>query len=339
MNWYYIDGPHRVGPLSEGAWTELVLTGKITSETLVWHEGLANWTAFCKLPQASPVLLPEGGAPEEVPTAAIEEGGETPEAWADRVSKRDYPVNLRLCLQRAVVLLQQHFWMVVGSTFLIIAISIAGSCIKGLDLLVPLALQGVFAAGLYNVYLRLMRDEPVMTTDLFAGFAADFFRHLTLQTFVSCLASIVCFAPFYTMLWRSGISLQNIEARLISDPNGVMRVVLAALVCSIPAVFFAFIWTFSLPLIIDKRLSFWRAMELSRKKVLQHPWKVGVFLVGAGIAGSGGLLFSMPLLFITGNPLVAMSGLIFTLPIYIGATLYLYEAMFGEPPVEEGDAP
>ena len=46
MNWYYIDGPRRVGPHNETAWAELVRTGIIQPETLVWHEGMEKWTPY-----------------------------------------------------------------------------------------------------------------------------------------------------------------------------------------------------------------------------------------------------------------------------------------------------
>ena len=75
---------------------------------------------------------------------------------------------------------------------------------------------------------------------------------------------------------------------------------------------------FALPLIIDKRLPFWAAMNLSRRKVMQHPWKVGLLTVVAGMVG--------------------IVGLIFTIPVYIAATLYLYEDIFSEPEPAAGES-
>ena len=43
VNWYYVLGSDRVGPVSEDALTVLFSQGKISSETYVWKKGFANW--------------------------------------------------------------------------------------------------------------------------------------------------------------------------------------------------------------------------------------------------------------------------------------------------------
>ncbi len=43
MEWYYAVGEDRKGPVSEEEFQRLVQQGVITSQTLVWHEGMANW--------------------------------------------------------------------------------------------------------------------------------------------------------------------------------------------------------------------------------------------------------------------------------------------------------
>ena len=43
MDWYYVDGGERRGPLSEPEFNELIRGGRVTAETQVWREGWANW--------------------------------------------------------------------------------------------------------------------------------------------------------------------------------------------------------------------------------------------------------------------------------------------------------
>ena len=43
MDWYYAAGADRKGPVSEEEFQRLVQQGVVTSQTLVWHEGMANW--------------------------------------------------------------------------------------------------------------------------------------------------------------------------------------------------------------------------------------------------------------------------------------------------------
>jgi len=40
MNWYYASGGQQLGPVDEAKLQELLHTGVINAETLVWREGL-----------------------------------------------------------------------------------------------------------------------------------------------------------------------------------------------------------------------------------------------------------------------------------------------------------
>jgi GYF domain 2 len=43
MNWFYAIGDQQFGPVSDAQLDELVASGKINRDTLVWREGLAEW--------------------------------------------------------------------------------------------------------------------------------------------------------------------------------------------------------------------------------------------------------------------------------------------------------
>jgi Zn-dependent protease with chaperone function len=43
MDWFYRDGDRQIGPLSEGAFRELMAASVITSETPVWRSGWSDW--------------------------------------------------------------------------------------------------------------------------------------------------------------------------------------------------------------------------------------------------------------------------------------------------------
>lgn len=60
MKWFYIDtsitdGDRRQGPFSIDEIRNFVQEGKITDETLVWHNGETNWKAWKDYPEASEV--------------------------------------------------------------------------------------------------------------------------------------------------------------------------------------------------------------------------------------------------------------------------------------------
>ena len=75
-------------------------------------------------------------------------------------------------------------------------------------------------------------------------------------------------------------------------------------------------WLFTLTLIVDKRLDFWPAMQLSRRMVAKHWWKV-----------FGLVLLSLLLSFL--GLLALVVGLFVATPIGWLAATYAYEDMFG----------
>ncbi len=45
MQWYYVKDGERQGPVSEADLRQLLQTGEIKNDTLIWHEGMADWEA------------------------------------------------------------------------------------------------------------------------------------------------------------------------------------------------------------------------------------------------------------------------------------------------------
>jgi hypothetical protein len=43
MNWYYVENGQQVGPVTKEQLEQLLQTGRITIETLVWQQGMDNW--------------------------------------------------------------------------------------------------------------------------------------------------------------------------------------------------------------------------------------------------------------------------------------------------------
>ncbi len=66
MNWYYARGDERMGPVDDAAMDQLVRSGAVTAETLVWKEGMADWQPLGSVAQVgSPAP-----APSPTPVAA-----------------------------------------------------------------------------------------------------------------------------------------------------------------------------------------------------------------------------------------------------------------------------
>jgi membrane-anchored glycerophosphoryl diester phosphodiesterase (GDPDase) len=77
-------------------------------------------------------------------------------------------------------------------------------------------------------------------------------------------------------------------------------------------------WIFTLPLIMDKQMDFWPAMQTSWKMVNKHWWQVFGLIVLMGLLNIAGLL-------------ACCVGIFFTIPIGLGAWMYAYETIFSRP--------
>lgn len=54
MSWFYAKGSEKIGPIEEGAFADLVKSGQVTSETLVWKEGQKDWKPYRTFFQTDP---------------------------------------------------------------------------------------------------------------------------------------------------------------------------------------------------------------------------------------------------------------------------------------------
>src|ERR1044071_2176076 len=80
MEWYYVEAGKQAGPVSEADFEQLIASGRIPPDALVWREGMPNWqplrqgrpaAAFPSLPPAAPNV---GSAP---PVAGAAPAGAT----------------------------------------------------------------------------------------------------------------------------------------------------------------------------------------------------------------------------------------------------------------------
>lgn len=144
---------------------------------------------------------------------------------------------------------------------------------------VPL-LIGPAYAGMFWFFLKRIRREEAKFEDLFAPFSIAFVQCLLAGLVISVLASV-----------------------------GFM-------LCIIPGLVLMALWTFTWPLLMDQRLDFWPAMEVSRKVLWPNIWgMLGLWLVGM-------------LLLIVGV-LCCYVGVFVAFPLIIAAEAYAYEDFFG----------
>ena len=220
------------------------------------------------------------------------------EALGREVLARDYVLDLGSCLRRGWTLVRSDFWPLVGLTALVLALlavagsaggvvwtnspgdgSRSGTTSSGASVL-ALLLFGPLMGGLSLYFLKRIRGEPANVETAFSGFRHRFL-HLFLAGFVMSLLTFLGFVCFV-----------------------------------LPGIYLAVAWCFTLPLVIDKRLDFWPAMELSRKVVRRHWWKFFCFWLIVLLMNVLGVAFLIVGTFVTAT--LAMA-----------AAAYAYEDIFG----------
>ncbi|MDP2136975.1 MAG: DUF4339 domain-containing protein, partial [Candidatus Didemnitutus sp.] len=178
------------------------------------------------------------------PRAPSQSGNGTtvdPKVYADRLFARQSRFDFGAALTSSWELLLANFWPLVGVTFVLSLVIAAAACIP----IVGMLINGIFIGGLQYYYLRRLRGKTAEISDCFIGFQV-----LTPALIIASLLVTVFTAVGLFFLIVPGIYL-----------------------------LIAYLFTFLL--IIDHRLEFWSAMEVSRRVITRNWfWMLLLMIVG-----------------------------------------------------------
>jgi hypothetical protein len=288
------------GPVSAEQLGQWVTEGRLNDQTQARAEGETEWKPLSAFPEFADLLRTTPAPPPSFPSGGS--GGAPP----DVVLGRDYSLDIGYCISRSWDLVKKNFWPVVGISLLIMIITFVINQVIGLPssaaarsmvfqrhvtpagicLILGTSLLGtpiytLLMGGLFKYYLKLIRGEGATIADAFSGFG-----------------------PAVGQLLLLGLV------------NGFLTT-LAFLLCILPGIYVSVSWIFALPLVIDRNLPFWDAMELSRKVVSKHWFTVFAFFLVAALLGASGVI-------------VCCVGIFVTIPIGSVAIMYAYEDIFGK---------
>lgn len=289
------------GPITAEQLRQWYKEGRINAQTSILAEGASQWTTLAALPEFADLFGTT--IAEALPGSLASMGAMAP---AETILARDYSLDIGECISRSWTLVKANFWPVVGVSLLIYIIigtinQILGVFTRpamndmmlnrhvspsGILIILGISLLGgpvsaVFSAGLFRYYLKLIRGQDATVADAFSGFSK--FGQLALLGIVMTL-----------LIWV-----------------GIM-------LCFLPGIYLSVAWYFSIPLVIDREMSFWDAMEFSRKVVSKHWFIVFAFFLVVGLLACAGLI-------------ACCVGIFVTAPIASVAMMYAYEDMFVRP--------
>ncbi len=303
------------GPVSTEQLAQWIRERRVNGETRVQGEDGA-WRLLREVPELVVLLQPAVVAPPLI--SAPTEANSIPSDFDG-----DYDLDIVDCLTSAWRLFQQQFSTLFGPTMMYLLIlfglSIFGALpyIGVLFSLCSFVIGAPLMAGLYVVYLRVIRGETPPLGSLFDGFRR-MFGHLFLGQWVQViLVSLPLLAGLIVLFFSLGLTvIMGLAKGSASWPAfAVLAPGLGLILLGLPVtVFLTVNWMFSLPLILDQRVGFWTAMKRSWRQVRRHWWSCLALSVVIAILNFFGML-------------CCLVGLLVTVPISILATMYAYETV------------
>jgi hypothetical protein len=217
------------GPVSADQVKGWVAAGRANGQTKARADGSADWRPLADYPEftnlfaaAPPPAVPPLCNP---PPAVGTTGPVDPAAYAADLIARAPKLDIGMAIGQGWEFYKANFWGLVGATFIVVAIQVVAGLVPVVGALANLLFGGVFLGGLYYFFLKRLRGESADVSDVFAGFSLAFVP-LMLGGLVSTLLSCL----------------------------GLLLLIL-------PGIYLLVAWSFTAPLIIDKKLDFWTAME------------------------------------------------------------------------------
>jgi len=214
------------------------------------------------------------------------------------------------CLKNGWELVKDQYWLFVGMTF--VGVLIGGAVPLGI-------LLGPMMCGLYLTFFKKRRGESIEFGTLFKGF--DFFGPSLIATLLHVVPILVIVIPAYFLFYISMV-VSMVAQGNSGDPNpaaafGIMGAfILFWLVVVIVIIFISIGFTFSYPLIVDRKLQGMAAVKLSFRGAMANFWR----LLGLSILSS--------LLSICGV-LLCYVGMFLVFPIVYAAIAAAYEQVYG----------
>jgi hypothetical protein len=201
---------------------------------------------------------------------------DTAETLAATYLQRRASIDISNALSRGWALVRDHMAVLVGATVLGWLITVGLAAVPILGWIVGF----VLVAGLDLMFLRRIRGEDVQIGDVFAGFNIALLD-LTMAGLVKWLLTTI----------------------------GLVLYIL-------PGIYLAVGYVFALPLVIDKKMDFWTAMEVSRRVVHEQWWSTFALVIVLGLVALSGFL-------------LCGIGAAITITVASAALMYVYEDLFG----------
>lgn len=299
QGWFYEQGGNQQGPVSASAIQGMISSGTIPRNTLVWREGLADWTHFDKS---------ELCGNQNFPTVAPPAG---PRAYTPRPARLKSNFNFSVFNSLSVgwKVMVENFWPFVG--FYVLASLIYG---VASNLVIPMFIGFFPIMGGYMYYTLLrLRGHPGDVENIFDGFKRRL-GSTAMLSFLMILPLLLAMIP----LFGSVIYLSQNPEFVENSPVAFGAILTGGILFTIfVTIVMTTVTGLATLLCLDCDIGWSQAFGLGLKAFTKHAFKFFGFAIIVTILSYGGLILLFVGTFVAG----AWS---------IGAFSHIYEEAFGD---------
>jgi uncharacterized membrane protein len=313
------------GPVTDADVRQWITEGRLNAHTRAKGESDAEFRPLAQFPEFAGALGLGTPPPFSTP----------PPIPRNEFAPHDYELDIGGCISRGWNLLTNQFGTLFVGVLLYFLIEMAIGVFSNIPIigiaisLGNFVISGPLMAGVFYLFIRANREEPVQAGEIFAGFSRGFV-HSFLAVLVQGILIGLCMVPFLIIFFiRLFPLLEQMQPHGATvNPDAEMEQLKAMLptlagalpwlfLCLIPTTYLSVCWKFTLPLIVDKEMDFFVAMKTSWKMVNKHWWHVFGLIVLLGLINLAGAI-------------ACCVGLLFTMPLSYGALRSAYETFFGD---------
>lgn len=212
------------------------------------------------------------------------------------------------CIKDAWALIKDRYWLFVGMAAVGLLIGSA----------VPFGiLLGPMMCGLYLAYFKRIRNEPFQFDLLFKGF--DYFGPSLVATLLHMVPILIIVVPSYIVFYLGFVFTILVQGN-DGNPGAVLGMLamfgLFWMVVVIVIIVISIGFTFSYPLIVDRKLAAMDAIKWSFRAAMANFWGLLGMSLLTGLLACAGIL-------------LCYVGMFLVFPIQYAAIAIAYERVFG----------
>jgi hypothetical protein len=239
------------------------------------------------------------------------------EAMTKAIIDNDYNISIGDCIGRGIDLMKSNFWPMVGTTILVVLAILAAQNVPYIGPLISLIVQGPLVGGIFWYYIRSIRGQEAGLAEAFGGFGPKFVQTMLAHAISSIMAGLIMAPGIVCMVmplfWLDGAQIESPSMFFAAVGPLFLAGIGLFIVGWLIVMYLMVSWVFAIPLVMDKGLDFWPALEMSRKVVSRHWWKMFALFFIVSILG----VFSFCLCCLP-------------MPAVFAALAYAYEDIFGK---------